>query len=65
MALALMAAALHLAGCATMLEGTGQSVAITTDPAGAQCSIDRAGQRVGQVTSTPGSIRLDKGKNDL
>jgi hypothetical protein len=57
--------ALSLSGCATIIEGTGQSVAITTTPPGAACTISRQGETLGQVVSTPGSIRIDKSKNDL
>src|SRR5258708_39621559 len=52
-------------GCATIMEGTGQSVAITTSPAGANCNIDRGGGRLGQVSSPPASIRVEESKNDL
>ena len=52
-------------GCATIMEGSSQSVTVTTDPAGANCTVDRAGQHIGQVFPTPGSIHLDKSKNDL
>src|SRR5207302_7076201 len=56
---------ISLAGCATIMEGTSQSVQITTTPPGARCFIDREGARLGEVGSTPGSIRLDKSKNDI
>jgi hypothetical protein len=56
---------LLLPGCATLFEGTSQSVSISTDPAGADCTIDRNGSRIGQVNPTPGSIHIDKSKNDL
>jgi uncharacterized protein YceK len=54
-----------LSGCATIFEGTSQSVSISTDPAGADCTVDRHGSRVGQVNPTPGSIHIDKSKDDL
>jgi len=57
--------ALSLGGCATVMEGTGQSVAVATNPPGATCSIDREGVRLGQVASTPGSIHIDKSGKDL
>jgi hypothetical protein len=64
--LALIASAcLAITGCATILEGTSQSVQITTTPPGARCLVDREGARLGEVGSTPGSIRLDKSKNDI
>lgn len=56
---------LLLPGCATMMEGTGQSVSVTTTPAGASCEVDRAGVKLGTVNPTPGSLRIDKSKNDL
>jgi hypothetical protein len=34
-------------------------------PPGARCFVDREGARLGEVGSTPGSIRLDKSKNDI
>jgi len=54
-----------LSGCATLFEGTSQSVSIVTDPAGANCMVDRSGARIAQVNPTPGSIHIDKSKNDL
>ena len=38
---------------------------IATNPPGAACSVDRKGERLGIVSPTPGSLRLDKSKNDL
>src|SRR6185312_8897061 len=56
---------LMLGGCATIVEGTGQSVSISTNPPGAICSVDREGTRLGQVAGTPGSIHIDKSSKDL
>lgn len=56
---------LLLSGCATIIEGTGQSINVTTAPPGANCTIDRAGARLGQVSPTPGTLRIDKSKNDI
>ena len=56
---------LSLTGCATIMEGSGQSVSISTSPAGALCDVDRAGVHLGTVATTPGSLRLDKSKNDI
>jgi uncharacterized protein YceK len=60
-----LALALGLSGCATIMEGTTQSVTITTAPPGAHCTIDREGARVGEVSATPGSIQLNKSGKDL
>lgn len=54
-----------VSGCATIIEGTSQSVMITSDPAGASCNLDRQGLRLGQVSPTPGSVHIDKSKNDI
>ena len=62
---ALVAATVAVAGCATIFEGTSQSVQVSTTPPGARCFVDREGARLGEVGSTPGSIRLDKSKNDI
>jgi hypothetical protein len=64
-AFVMFATPIMLTGCATLMEGTGQSVTISTDPAGAACTVDRAGTRLGQVNPTPGSLHIDKSKNDL
>jgi hypothetical protein len=54
-----------LAGCATIMEGTGQSMSISTNPAGALCNVDRTGTHLGTIVTTPGSLRVDKGKADI
>lgn len=59
-----MLSVLMAPGCATVMEGTGQSVSIDSEPPGASCQVNRAGAPIGGVT-TPGSIHLDKSKNDL
>jgi hypothetical protein len=51
---------LLLSGRATLFEGTSQSVSISTDPAGTDCTVDRHGTRIGQVNPTSGSIHIDK-----
>jgi hypothetical protein len=59
------ALSLLLPGSATIFEGTSQSMTISTDPAGVDCTIDRKGSHIGQVNPTPGSIHFDKSKDDL
>jgi hypothetical protein len=51
--------------CATIVDGSNQNLTVSTDPAGAQCAVDRAGTRLGMINPTPGSLRIDKSKNDL
>jgi hypothetical protein len=52
-------------GCATIIEGSSQSIAIATSPPGANCQVDRQGLHLGTVAPTPGSLHLDKSKNDI
>ena len=54
-----------LPACATVVEGTSDNVTLSTNPAGATCTVDRNGERVGVVATTPGSIRLHKSRHDL
>lgn len=54
-----------LSACATLVNGSSQNVTVFTNPPGANCTLDRIGARVGAISATPGSVRLDKSKNDL
>ncbi len=54
-----------LPACATIVNGTSQAVAVSTSPPGAMCAVDRAGARIGVVPQTPGSLWVDKSKNNL
>jgi len=51
----LLASVLLLAACAT---GAPQAVTLTSLPPGAACAVDRAGEHLGVVTLTPGSLPL-------
>lgn len=54
-----------LSGCATIINGTSQSMTVSTSPPNASCAVDRMGERIGAVPQTPGSLRVDKSKNSL
>jgi len=54
-----------LGACATLVNGTSQTVTVSTTPPAASCTLDRMGARVGAISATPGSVHLDKSKNDL
>lgn len=60
-----MALSFGLASCATLFEGTSQEIVISTDPAGANCSLMRSGLTIGTVQSTPGSVVVKKTKEDI
>jgi len=54
-----------LPGCATIIDGSTQNLTVSTEPAGATCTLDREGMRVAIVSPTPGTIRIDKSKRDI
>jgi hypothetical protein len=61
---ALAAAGVALSGCASIVEGTTQSVAVTTPPVdGARCTLTNS-EGTWYVT-TPGNTTVHKTKNDL
>lgn len=60
----LFTAALMLGGCASIIKGSGQSIAISTPPtAGATCTLTN-GLGTWSVTS-PGVVKVDKSKQDM
>ena len=60
-----LALAPMLAGCATIVEGTDQTVTVITDPAGAECELQRQGSVIAIVNPTPGSVTVDKSQNNI
>ncbi len=44
------------AACSTIVEGTDQTVSVTSDPEGAVCELTREGRTIGAINATPGSI---------
>jgi len=52
-------------GCASIVEGTDQSVTVQTTPSGASCELKRDGEVVGVVNPTPGTVTVDKSKDDI
>ncbi len=56
MRFAVVLMALGLANCAGVVEGTSQKISVNTDPSGATCRFDRAGQQLGVIPSTPGDL---------
>ena len=60
-----VAALVTLTGCSSIIEGTSQTLTINTNPAGATCVLNRNGQVIGQIQSTPGGIVVEKAKHDI
>jgi hypothetical protein len=54
-----------LAGCGTITQGTSQNITITSAPPGGHCDLTRKGEHVATLDRTPGSVKVDKTKNDI
>jgi hypothetical protein len=54
-----------LAGCASVFSGTTQSITVETQPEGADCKVSKSGFVVGEVQSTPGYVRVNRGSVGL
>lgn len=52
-------------GCASIVEGTDQSLTVQTSPSGASCELKRDGQVIGVVNPTPGTVTVGKSKDDI
>jgi hypothetical protein len=57
-------AALSLAGCLTLADGTRQAVAVTSSPPGASCQVAVAGTVFGTVT-TPATVTVARTSNNI
>jgi hypothetical protein len=64
-AAAVLVAASSLAGCGTITQGTSQNITITSTPPGGHCDLTRKGEHVATLDATPGSVKVDKTKNDI
>lgn len=54
-----------LVGCASIVEGTSQTVSVNTTPDGASCEIQRKGAALIEPRLTPFEVKLSKTKHDL
>ncbi len=52
-------------GCATIVKGSKQNIGIQTDPEGASCELQREGQIIGVVSPTPGTVEVEKDKDNI
>jgi hypothetical protein len=64
-AAAVSLAAVCLSGCGTITQGTSQNITITSSPPGGHCDLNRKGEHVATLDRTPGSVKVDKTKNDI
>jgi len=58
-------AAVTLSGCGTITQGTSQDIAISTSPPGGHCELNRHGEHVASLYSTPNSVVVDKSTKDI
>ena len=59
------AAALAVAGCSTITEGTTQDITVSTTPPNASCTLTRDGQAIGTIGHTPGTVTVDRSTSDI
>lgn len=59
------AALLALSGCATVFDGVTQKITVNTNPPGADCALSRNSATVGHIAATPGSVTIEKTKDDI
>lgn len=52
-------------GCATITGGTSQTIAVTTNPDGADCQFTRDGKLVGRINPTPGVMPVSKASGNI
>lgn len=64
-AIFVMIALLGLSACASIVEGTDQTVTVDTDPSGAKCDLKRNSETIAVINPTPGSITIDKSKDNV
>ena len=55
----------QLTACATIVKGHSQQINVTTNPAGAVCTLERDGESVASINPTPGSVTVEKSRKDL
>ncbi len=53
-----------LSGCSSVIEGTSQELTVNTNPAGADCSLERQGTSIAHI-ATPGAATIKKTKYDI
>ncbi len=61
----LVPAAALLGACASIMEGTDQSIAVSSHPSGAICVLEREGGQIAAVNPTPGTVRVEKSAEDI
>jgi hypothetical protein len=63
--MAIVALGLTAGACATVVGGTTQDVLVESEPAGAECRLDRLGASVAIVKPTPGRVNVSRSKETI
>ncbi len=56
---------LVVGACATIVEGSDQTVTVITEPPGATCTLNREDTYAGVVNPTPGTVSVEKSKDNI
>lgn len=59
------ASLIALGGCATVIKGTTQDIAVETNPPGASCTVSRNGAQIAILSATPGKVQVSRDKSPL
>lgn len=54
-----------LAGCASIVEGTDQTITVSSNPSGALCVLERGWGQIGVVNLTPGMVHVEKSSDEI
>ena len=54
-----------LPACASIVEGTDQSITVSSNPTAAACELERAGGQIGVVNPTPDTVIVQKSSDDI
>lgn len=57
--------AMSASGCASILKGTSQTIAVNTNPPGANCVLRREGGVIATANPTPQIVEVSKSKEDI
>ena len=63
--ISVLACAVPLGACSSIIEGTSQEIAVNTNPAGAECNFIREGRSIGRILRTPSALTIKKTKHDI
>ena len=61
----LLACAIPLGACSSIIEGTSQEIFVNTNPAGAACDLIREGRAIARIVRTPQGVTIKKTKHDI